>query len=62
MKKELFHKLMRISDKELLALNDKLVCKRSRENAKPMSRLLSYVKSEIYARWVSEKESLETFQ
>ena len=58
MKKEIFHKLIDISDDDLIHINDRLVSKRSGVNAKSMSRLLSYVKNEIYARWIAEKESI----
>ena len=58
MKKEIFKRLIYVSDEELIELNDKLAVKRHKSGSNSSSRLFHLVKSEIYARWVSEKESI----
>jgi hypothetical protein len=61
MKQSLLRKLAKISDEQLIGLNDKLAVKRTKLRGNS-SRLFSCVKSEIYARWVSEKESTSVNQ
>ena len=48
---DIMHYLMKISDEDLLKINDNAVVNKNRD-------LLPYIKSEIYARWVSEKENI----